>query len=128
MHFYLPIHLLAWLLTCFLPSLLIYSLPVPYIRKCCWTQWKFLQKHTWKIIFQKKGIKVNFRFHNETYVLLIFNIQVNINCKKCVIVLVLIFSQFKPVPVPKNLESAPALVLTQLHHWAVFKMFCDGIF
>ena len=103
-------YLLAWLLTCFLPSLLTYSLPVPYIRKCCWTRCEFFQKHTWTIIFQKMGIKVNFGFHNETYVLLIFNIQININCKKYIIVVVLTFSQFKPLPVPKNLENAPALV------------------
>ena len=55
-------------------------------------------------IFQKKkGIKVNFRFHNKTYILFIFHIQININCKKCIIVVVLIFSQFKPMSVRKNL-------------------------
>ena len=67
-------------------------------------------------IFQKKGIKVNFRFHNEMYVLIMFHTQININCKKCIIVVVLIFSQSKPMPVPKTLENAPALILTQLHH------------
>ena len=55
-------------------------------------------------IFQKKkGIKVNFRFHNKTYILFIFHIQININCKKCIIVVVLIFSQFKLMSVPNNL-------------------------
>ena len=85
--------------------------------------WKFLQNRTWKIAKtlsgdtpKKNSIKVNFRFHNETYVLLIFHIQININCKKCIIVVILIFSQFKPMSVPKNLENAPALVLTQLRH------------
>ena len=51
----------------------------------------------------------------------LFTFQVNINCRKCIIVVVLIFSQFKPIPVPKNLENAPALVLTQLRHWYVIK-------
>ena len=66
--------------------------------------------HWENYIPKKKGTKVNFRFHNETYVLLMFNIQININCKKYIIVVVLIFSQFKPLPVPKNLENARALV------------------
>ena len=99
----------AYLFTCLasncLPSLLTYPLPVPYIRKCCWTDGNFSKNTLGKLYSKEKGTKVNFRFHNETYVFLVFNIQININCKKYIIVLVLIFSQFKPLPVPKNLVT-----------------------
>ena len=105
-----------------LPSLLVtYLLPIPYIKKCCWALTGNVFKTTLgkllkscQGIFQKKSIKLNFRFHNETYVLLILHIQININCKKCIIVVVLIF--LSSIPVPKNLENATALVLTQLRH------------
>ena len=45
-----------------------------------------------------------------------FYTQINISCKKCNIVAILTFTQFTPVYMPKNLENAPAQVLTQSHH------------
>lgn len=45
-----------------------------------------------------------------------FHTKININCKKCDIAALLISSQFSPMCMPKNLESAPAQVLTQLQY------------
>ena len=96
-----------------LPSLLVtYLLPIPYIKKCCWaltgnvfktTRGKLLK--SCQGIFQKKSIKLNFRFHNETYVLLILHIQININRKKCIIVVVLIFLSSSQYLCPKILKT-----------------------
>ena len=122
MHFYLLSYLLAWLLTCFLPYFLLIQYQFHIQENVVNVDWKFLQNHTWKINYiltgniPKKNIKVNFRFHNETYVLLMFHIQINISCNKYIIVVVVFFSQFKPMCALKNLEIAPALVLTQLRH------------
>ena len=52
----------------------------------------------------------------KTYVSFIFHTQININCKKCDIVAILIFFQFTPMYISKNFESAPAQVLSQLRH------------
>ena len=51
------------------------------------------------------------------YLSFIFHSQINRNCKKYIILITLIFSQFTPIYVPKNLSNAPVQVLSQLHHW-----------
>ena len=54
----------------------------------------------------------NWNLIMNAYVLFIFYTWININCKKCIITVVLFFSRFMPIYVPKNLENTPAQVLT----------------
>ena len=56
------------------------------------------------------------------YVSFIFHTQINRNSKKCIILIILILSQFTAMYVPKNLKNAPAQVLTQLRH-CIFSFF-----
>ena len=41
-----------------------------------------------------------------------FHIQSNINCEKCIVVVITTFSQLTPVLVPKSFKNAPAQVLS----------------
>ena len=105
-------HLLIYLLGCFLAPLLLnlltYSLSIPCIRRWCWTLTENFSATTLQKILD---------FIMKTYISLIFHTQININSKKYIIILILIFSQFSPMFVPENLKSTAAYVLTQLRHW-----------
>ena len=51
-----------------------------------------------------------------SYVFFIFHTQTNFNCKKRTTAVVLVISKVKSLTVAKNVENAPAQVLTQLPH------------
>ena len=55
-------------------------------------------------------------FIMKRYVSFIFHIQININCEKCVIVAILILSQFTPIHMPKSLKNVPGQALTQIRN------------
>ena len=84
---------------------------------------KFLQNNIYKTAHNydlrkktdKKRLKTEPHFR-ETYVSFVFHTQININCKKCNIAAMLIFSQFTSIYMPKNLGLAPVQVLIQLYH------------
>ena len=86
-------HILIWLLSWFLPSLLSYLLIISSIYKemMLKVDWKFLQNHTYKaIIFVSKWLRgvENFRFHSENLCFVIFHTQISINCEKYIIFLI----------------------------------------
>ena len=56
------------------------------------------------------------KLNENVCVAYIFHNQININCKKCNIATILIFCQFTPMYLSKNLENAPTQVLTKLRH------------
>ena len=53
---------------------------------------------------------------DENVYMFIFHTQINISCKKCINVVILIIFQFTLMYVPKIFENAPAQSLTQLRH------------
>ena len=65
--------------------------------------------------------------HQFSYVSLVYMSYSSIEIGKNVLLIILIFSQFTPMYVPKSLSNASAEVLTQLRHYLcilsiVFKM------
>ena len=54
-------------------------------------------------------------FIMKTYIFFIFHTQINISCKKRMIVVILILFEFTLMHVPQNFENAPAQVLAQSH-------------
>ena len=48
----------------------------------------------------------------KTYISFIFHAQINIDCKKCIIVVILIFSHFAPMPVPEILKTQLSMFWT----------------
>ena len=58
----------------------------------------------------------------KRYVLFIFKTQINISCMEYIIIVTLIFSELLPLYVPKNLENAPAQVLSVLGMFLTFSV------
>ena len=103
-------------------------------------EWGFFDPYTRFTIFTIYSFKIwttvsgrsdhgTLNFIMKTYVSFqVFHTTININCKKCDIASILIFSQFTPMYMPKNLESAPAKVLTHLRKQSVYLLRNDDLY
>ena len=58
-----------------------------------------------------------------SYVCIVYtHTHININCKKCILLIIFVLSKMTPICVPKNLWNAHALVLTQFSGFTTCKV------
>ena len=100
------------------PANLLHVFRTPFPRNTSgWLLLKYCQGTFIILIFVKNWQRrIILNFIMKMYVSRIFDTQININCKKYILAVIMIISQFTTISLPKNFQTALAYGFTLLLH------------